>query len=153
MRAPFDALLILSLIGLSSTLLAAPGIGPSGPWSLKICVLHAPTTWTPCAYLSDQLTLRVENPTWPLAPQPKVVFDRKISAAFAQQLRDQALKAISSIQRLPRSAVQVTQDGTSVIVEFSSGERAQHTGMGVNDAGPDAVKLLGLLHDATGIAF
>jgi hypothetical protein len=143
--------LTLGFVGLSSVVLADTARAPSGPWNLKICVLHAPTTNTPCAYLSDQLTLRVENPTWPPAPEPKVVFERTISPALARQIHDQALKAIRSIHRLPPS--EVAMDGTSVIVELNSREKAHFTGMGVNDAGPDAVKLLGLLNDATGIAF
>jgi hypothetical protein len=151
MRNPSHAVVILGLVGLSSAVCADAGRVPSGAWTLKICVLHAPTTNTPCAYLSDQLTLLVENPTWPPAAKPKVVFERAIAPAMARQIHDQALKAITSIRRLLPS--QVVTDGTTIFVELNSSETAQFTGMSVNDAGPDAVKLVSLLKDTTGLAF
>lgn len=152
MRAPFHALRALTFVGLLGTTQAATPTAPAGPWTLKFCVFYMPSTKLPCAYLSDQLTLRVENATRP----PTMEFERAISPEAARQIYDQTLKTIKAIHNLPRPVNVTSQDGNSVIVSIDSskgGVPAHFAGADGRVDTPEVMKLRGLLHDITGIAF
>jgi hypothetical protein len=161
MQSPtsFRALLVVDLIALGLCLGASAqafSSPPATPWNLKVCLSYAPSNNTPCAYLSDNLVLRVENPTWPPPAEPSVVFEQSISPALARQMRAQALAAIRSIHKLARPAKVVVEDGFSGTVAVNSpakDARAAFGGAGVGDGGPEFVKLVKLLRDTTHIAF
>ena len=152
--ATFGALSVLWTAGILAATSANSSL-PDGNWKLQVCMSVSYTTSQPCAYIDQDLILRVERPPRDVSPirQKQVTFEQKVSRELALRIYSGTVEAIHSCDAAHQQPAPDANMLTMVVTTVGRNDQLDCYGVDDATAGRGVLELIRVLNDSTRGAF